>query len=645
MTTKKNTAKICSLIFLFILAISLSYIVSSAETNTSGEDAGETQLDEEQQELRDKVQEDISGSEYDPVEGILNAKNVEDHEISHDYIVDKGINEIVTKDEQKIGLSSILSRLDAVKIFEGLVEIIFLPFGSRKDPEKDTAHDTDQEFPHDDKEREIEVSIDGEIYTFLSDEAGSISISKDEEGNNIILSQGITLKLSHGREITSLSDGTEIRIVGESQVDLIGEALVEYTNAYARNPLKVNLFGEGSSLHLQTTDRERFVFKNIDPEKGLEVIIGSYHSTEDCIGNCASYVVEAYNWDKIKIDGNAGLEKHYSEVPYSQTQEYNEVLFVAEFNSGEAKIKHEHLANLFEMQFQYKTVLNYNNEIGLSVETSGKLEYDSNGKNVEIIPSFQIEIEPSDMPSEVREQVTKEIPEKEEITGVWIEGQNQWKHLMDEDKNIFVAHGEADPKYRYDYRGEYDGIGFYEAFEYNTEMGAYLSQRIYFNEKGQQVDAAGRIIEGGRTSSIIGKEISLDHEQETYLMKKYNVQNNLLAQSIDSWIGTRYGYGEDSRHAVDCSALVGRIYKEIYGIQLPRVSRDIYNDNRIRKISRQELKEGDIVFFATKGKTEIRHVGIYLSGNRIFHAGATTHVSIIDMDLLGMDLISGGRIG
>jgi lipoprotein Spr len=66
----------------------------------------------------------------------------------------------------------------------------------------------------------------------------------------------------------------------------------------------------------------------------------------------------------------------------------------------------------------------------------------------------------------------------------------------------------------------------------------------------------------------------------------------------------------------------------VYGIALPRVSRDQYRISR--KISTTELQEGDLVFFNTKG-SGVSHVGVYLGNNKFMHASVSRGVMVSDL--------------
>lgn len=94
--------------------------------------------------------------------------------------------------------------------------------------------------------------------------------------------------------------------------------------------------------------------------------------------------------------------------------------------------------------------------------------------------------------------------------------------------------------------------------------------------------------------------------------------NMNLFKILDDWIGTKYKLGGSTKDGIDCSALMQILFTSLYGITLPRTAREQYNFSR--KISRAELKEGDLVFFNTIGG--VSHVGMYLQNNKFIHASS-----------------------
>ena len=82
------------------------------------------------------------------------------------------------------------------------------------------------------------------------------------------------------------------------------------------------------------------------------------------------------------------------------------------------------------------------------------------------------------------------------------------------------------------------------------------------------------------------------------------------------FLGNPYVYGGNSlTNGVDCSGFTQQVFK-YFGININRSSCTQYN-NGVR-ISRSQLKAGDLVFYGYNGN--ISHVGIYIGNNKIIHA-------------------------
>jgi lipoprotein Spr len=104
------------------------------------------------------------------------------------------------------------------------------------------------------------------------------------------------------------------------------------------------------------------------------------------------------------------------------------------------------------------------------------------------------------------------------------------------------------------------------------------------------------------------------------------IQNLPLYETIDEWLGTRYRLGGTTKNGIDCSAFVQKLYVTQFGIDIPRTAREQYEATD--RVSRTDLKEGDLVFFNTQGG--VSHVGLYLQNNKFVHA-SSSGVTISDL--------------
>ena len=112
-------------------------------------------------------------------------------------------------------------------------------------------------------------------------------------------------------------------------------------------------------------------------------------------------------------------------------------------------------------------------------------------------------------------------------------------------------------------------------------------------------------------------------------VKKTEIQNISLYALIDEWYGTAYKYGGCDKNGIDCSNFAAILYQEIYRKKIQGSSASIFN--QCHPISKEELQEGDLVFFKINSHT-ISHIGVYLQNNRFIHATTQKGVMINDLN-------------
>lgn len=106
--------------------------------------------------------------------------------------------------------------------------------------------------------------------------------------------------------------------------------------------------------------------------------------------------------------------------------------------------------------------------------------------------------------------------------------------------------------------------------------------------------------------------------------------NDVLFRAL-ALVGTPYRYGGNTPEGgFDCSGLVGYVFRDAAGIELPRSSRDIARIDA-PSVRRSQLVPGDLVFFG-RGR-EVNHVGLYVGEGRFVHApnrGGTVRLDALD---------------
>ena len=93
-------------------------------------------------------------------------------------------------------------------------------------------------------------------------------------------------------------------------------------------------------------------------------------------------------------------------------------------------------------------------------------------------------------------------------------------------------------------------------------------------------------------------------------------------------LGKRYVWGAEGPYTFDCSGFTSYVCKKS-GVCLPR--RSIDQSKVGKRISRKNLKPGDLIFFDTSRRHRgyVNHVGIYLGHNKFIHASSAKKKVVI----------------
>ena len=115
-----------------------------------------------------------------------------------------------------------------------------------------------------------------------------------------------------------------------------------------------------------------------------------------------------------------------------------------------------------------------------------------------------------------------------------------------------------------------------------------------------------------------------------YESNPHTHQEGLLQHVAEDWVGTPYLYGGNDKAGIDCSGLAVNIFRQVYGIELPRSTK------RLRRLGHsvgaRYARPGDLLFFRMKKYEPLNHVGIYLGKGRFIHASSSRGVVISSLN-------------
>ncbi|EJL27896.1 C40 family peptidase [Brevibacillus sp. BC25] len=142
-----------------------------------------------------------------------------------------------------------------------------------------------------------------------------------------------------------------------------------------------------------------------------------------------------------------------------------------------------------------------------------------------------------------------------------------------------------------------------------------------------------QMVQDGTNNDMTANEESTnDGSQNKQIDSKSASSSDIADQVISEGLkykGVPYKFGSSKKttRTFDCSSFTQRVFKEV-GVSLPRDSRQ---QSKVgQKVSKGQLKKGDLVFFRSYGSSSSRitHVAIYAGDNKLLHTygkpGVTT---------------------
>jgi cell wall-associated NlpC family hydrolase len=144
---------------------------------------------------------------------------------------------------------------------------------------------------------------------------------------------------------------------------------------------------------------------------------------------------------------------------------------------------------------------------------------------------------------------------------------------------------------------------------------------------------AGRAERKTRTAAVVYDTLldfgeAFESDAQTGSSSPSGPLNDRLMEIINSYIGVPYRYGGTTRSGLDCSGLVQNVFRDVYELDLPRASKDMYKLGTW--VRRKQAQPGDLVFFDRRGR--VNHVGIYVGDGRFAHASPDYGVTYSTLD-------------
>ena len=117
-----------------------------------------------------------------------------------------------------------------------------------------------------------------------------------------------------------------------------------------------------------------------------------------------------------------------------------------------------------------------------------------------------------------------------------------------------------------------------------------------------------------------------------YAVDSDKTKVDTLIMLAKSKVGNSYESASAGPDHFDCSGFVYYLFKE-NGVAIPRTSLDQSKDGE--KLSKKDLKKGDILFFDTADRKHVNHSGVYLGGGKFIHSSSGKAYAVTISDING----------
>ena len=128
------------------------------------------------------------------------------------------------------------------------------------------------------------------------------------------------------------------------------------------------------------------------------------------------------------------------------------------------------------------------------------------------------------------------------------------------------------------------------------------------------------------------KNIDLDAFSDFFQKVGVNITNATdlsIYTNVYKWFSTPYRYGGSGSKGIDCSNYVFKLMTETSCTDSYATSQQLADLTEY--VDKEELKEGDLVFFNVNGG-RISHVGVYLQDGKFTHSCSSKGVTVSNLN-------------
>lgn len=161
-------------------------------------------------------------------------------------------------------------------------------------------------------------------------------------------------------------------------------------------------------------------------------------------------------------------------------------------------------------------------------------------------------------------------------------------------------------------------LGFLDIEATNPNYTPSIEEAVRDFQYTYNLDVDG--LAGKQVFNTLGKVINGEIKRlEAKVEEKENDLAKKIISSANSHKGKRYVFGASGPNTFDCSGFTQYVYRQ-NGINIPRTTKTQANAGK--KVTKSQLKPGDLIIFSNTYQAGPSHAGIYMGNNNFIHASS-----------------------